>query len=118
MNRMKQSFLATGLVLALFLLPSATAAFAQTSTVTSTYATFRVTNAHGIVQSGVKSVLEINDHVYTKYTDVNGMVSFNLAGYSSAAHLQVDFEKGTLGATKLSTVGQVIGKTFAITLVA
>jgi hypothetical protein len=117
MNKTKLSILATTLVLAMFLLPSATAAFAaQTSALSTTTATFKVVNAHGILQAGVKSVLEINDHVYTKYTNSHGLVSFSLSGYSSTSKLQVDFEKGTLGYNMWSTVGQVIGKSMTITI--
>ncbi len=102
-SKSKLTLLATGIVvLALFLLPSVTAA--AYSSPMKTYATFKVVNSHGIIQSGVKSLLEINDHRYSAYTNSKGIVSFNLAGYASSTKLQVDFEKGSLGYTLFSTV--------------
>lgn len=116
MTKITTSRLATGMVLALFVVSfAAVPVFAQ-STSTSTYVTFKVVNGHGVPVASVKSILEVQDHRYIAYTNSFGIVSFNLAGYPLTARLQADFEKGTRGASLLSTVGQVIGQTVTITL--
>ncbi len=119
MNRTKLSLLATGVVLALFLMPSATAAFAssQASPLSTCNVAFKVINRQGVAQSGVRAEVEINSRDVAKaLTGSNGMVTFNLSSYGSTAKMQVDFEKGQLQAQYSSTLGAACGKTITVTL--
>ncbi len=119
MSTAKLSLFATAFAIALFVLPmAASAAYTtQSSPLASTYVTFKVVNVHGVPQAGVRVDIEHYDtHIATLYTNSHGIVTLNLAKFSSTYRLFFDFEKGNLGASFTSLVGHIMGKTITITL--